>query len=158
MFGSIFDLTAGESEFAALIALVIVAGVAALARPLLFSTFDPELAVARGVPVRAVGAAFLLLVAIDAGEAAQAVGALLLLGLLAAPAGAAVRLTASPLRGIALATIFGLVSVWVGISAAYVDGSLPPSSAIIGVAALIYVIVYALTGPAARRLGQLARQ
>jgi zinc/manganese transport system permease protein len=151
MFGSIFDLTLGQSEIAALIALLIVLGVALLARPLLFSTFDPELAVARGVPVRIVGAAFLVLVGVDAGEAAQAVGALLLLGLLAAPAGAAVRLTANPARAVTLAVAFGLASVWLGVTVAYLYPSLPPSTAITCIAALIYIGAYALTAPRLRR-------
>lgn len=151
MFGSIFDLTLGQSEIGALIALLIVLGVALLARPLLFSTFDPELAIARGVPVRVVGAAFLVLVGIDAGEAAQAVGALLLLGLLAAPAGAAVRLTANPARGVMLAVAFGLASVWIGVTVAYLDPSLPPSTAITGIAALIYLGANTLTAPRLRR-------
>jgi zinc/manganese transport system permease protein len=151
MFGSIFDLTLRQSEIAALIALLIVLGVALLARPLLFSTFDPELAVARGVPVRIVGAAFLVLVGVDAGEAAQAVGALLLLGLLAAPAGAAVRLTANPARAVTLAVAFGLASVWLGVTVAYLYPSLPPSTAITCIAALIYIGAYALTAPRLRR-------
>ena len=69
---------------------------AVAARPLLLTTLDAELAAARGVPVRLLGVGFLLALAVVTAESTQAVGALLLLGLLAAPAGAAHRLTANP--------------------------------------------------------------
>jgi zinc/manganese transport system permease protein len=151
LFGSIFDLGMSQSELAAGVAIAILVGIGLIGRPLLFSTFDPEAAAARGVPVRLVGVGFLVLVGIDAGEATQAVGALLLLGLLAAPAGAAVRLTATPIWGLALAILFGFVSVWLGIASAYLDASLPPSSAIIGVAAGIYALAFVATAPRVRR-------
>ncbi len=116
-----------------------LAGVVVLARPLLFSTLEPAVASVRGVRVTAVGTAFLVLLALDAAEATQAVGALLLIGLLAAPAGAAIRLTAHPYRGFALSAVFALASVWIGIAFASAFTSLPPSSAIIGVAVAVYL-------------------
>ncbi len=145
LFGSIFSLTASQTEVAVVVAVVIVAAMAGIGRPLLFATAAPATAAARGVPVGLLGAAFLGLLGLDAGEATQAVGALLLLGLLAAPAGAAARLTASPAAGIALSTGFALASVWLGTTAAYLDSSLPPSSAIVGVAVAIYAAAFLLT-------------
>ena len=105
----------------------------------------PQSAAARGVPVGLLGGAFLVLLGVDAGEATQAVGALLLLGLIAAPAGAALRLTASPALGLSLSIAFALASIWGGVAAAYLVPSLPPSSAIIGVAVAIYAAVFAKT-------------
>jgi zinc/manganese transport system permease protein len=138
LFGSIFGLSGGESDLAAAIALALVAVILAIARPLLFATLDPAVALARGVPVRLLGGVFLVLVGVDAAEATQAVGALLLLGLLAAPAGAAHRLTVSPYRGMALSAALALASVWIGIALSYRFGSLPPSSAIVIVAGGFY--------------------
>ncbi len=156
LFGSIFSLTTNQTALAIGVALAIFAGLALIGRPLLYATLDPLSAAVRGVRVRLIGAVFLVLLGIDAGEGAQAVGALLLLGLLAAPAGAAVRLTANPLRGVALAIAFGLASIWLGVTAAYLDGTLPPSTAIIGVAALIYGLVFLATSPiGCRRLARL---
>jgi zinc/manganese transport system permease protein len=63
------------------------------ARPLLFASLDEAVAAARGVPVRLLGYVFLGLVGATAAESTHVVGALLILGLLAAPAGAASRLT-----------------------------------------------------------------
>ncbi len=145
LFGSIFSLSAHQTELAAVIAALVVAGIAGISRPLLFATIAPDSAAARGVPVGALGAAFLVLLAIDAAEATQAVGALLLLGLIAAPAGAAMRLTAEPRLGLAISVAAALASIWAGIALAYAAPSLPPSSAIIGVAVAIYVAAFAAT-------------
>ena len=71
-------------------------------------------------------------------ENTQVVGALLLLGLIAAPAGAAYRLTTRPYRGLALSAALAIAAVWGGLALSYAIPSLPPSSAIIGLAAATY--------------------
>ncbi|MBV8734908.1 MAG: metal ABC transporter permease [Solirubrobacterales bacterium] len=139
LFGSIFSLTSGASLLAAAVALIVACALCVMLRPLLLSTLDGELATVRGVPVRALGAAFLALLAAVTAQSTQAVGALLLLGLLAAPAGAAHLLTARPYRGLALAAGIAVASMWGGLALSYAVPSLPPSSAIIGFAAAAYV-------------------
>src|SRR5205085_12448222 len=119
LFGSIFDLSAGSARLAAVIAALVVLGIAGAFRPLLLSTLDPELATIRGLPVRALGVAFLVILAVVSAESTQAVGALLLLGLLAAPAGAAHRLTTDPRRGIALAGALAVLATWGGLAISY---------------------------------------
>jgi zinc/manganese transport system permease protein len=141
LFGSIFSLTAGEAQLAAAIAVGIAAALLAIGRPLLLCSIDAPLAAAGGLPVRALGFAFLVLLGLDAAEATQAVGALLLLGLLAAPAGAARRLTASPYLGMALAAGIALASMWIGLALSYWIAALPPGSAV----TLVAVAFYALT-------------
>jgi zinc/manganese transport system permease protein len=138
LFGSIYELSAGASQLAAVIALAVVAAVVVAFRPLLLSTLDPEVAAVRGVPVRLVGIAFLAILAVVTAESTQAVGALLLLGLLAAPAGAAHKLTVVPYRGLALSGLLAVIATWGGLALSYAIGSLPPSSAIIGLAAAEY--------------------
>jgi zinc/manganese transport system permease protein len=152
LFGSIFGLSAGAAQLAAVVGVVIVLATLLIARPLLFASIDPIVAAARGVPVRALGTVFLLLIGLDAAEATQAVGALLLLGLLAAPAGAAHRLTASPYLGLALSGLLALLSMWVGIALSYQIPSLPPGSAIIAVASGLYLLAFIGTSRASRRL------
>jgi zinc/manganese transport system permease protein len=144
LFGSIFGLSGGQAWLAAAIAVVLIAVTLTIARPLLFVTLDPAVAIARGVPAGLLGTLFLVLVGADAAEATQAVGALLLLGLLAAPAGAAHRLTANPYRGMVLSAAFALASVWIGIAISYRSAALPPSSAIVLVAGAIYVLAFAV--------------
>jgi zinc/manganese transport system permease protein len=138
LFGSIYSLTPGASWLAAVIGLGVAAAILIAARPLLLSTLDVELATVRGVPVRALGTAFLAALAIMTAESTQAVGALLLLGLIAAPAGAAHRLTARPYRGLALSAVVAVGAMWGGLALSYAIPSLPPSSAIIALAAAAY--------------------
>jgi zinc/manganese transport system permease protein len=149
LFGSIYGLSSGEARLAAAIALGAIALILALARPLLFASLDPEVARARGVPVRGLGVAFAALVGVIAAEATQAVGALLLLGMLAAPAGAAARITARPWLGLALSAGFALIAMWAGLIVSYQLASVPPSSAVIGAAVAIYAGA-ALTATVAR--------
>ena len=97
LFGSILGLAPADARLAAAIAILACLALVAMARPLLFASIDPEVARGLGVPVRALGIGFFVLLAVVAAEATQAVGALLLLGLLAAPGGAARLLDRQPL-------------------------------------------------------------
>jgi len=149
LFGSIYGLDRLAVAIALAVSLASAATTIVLTRPLLFATLDPEVAAARGVPVRALGLAFLAVVGATAAEATQTVGALLLLGLLAAPAAAAERLTRSPYAGLALSTALAVGAVWVGLGLAYVEPSLPPSTAVVSVATAMYLL--ALARSAGRR-------
>jgi len=138
LFGSIYSLSPSASRLAAAIGLAVAAAVLIAARPLLLATLDGELAAVRGVRVGALGMAFLAALAIMTAESTLAVGALLLLGLIAAPAGAAHRLTARPYRGLALSAAVAVGAMWGGLALSYAIPSLPPSSAIIALAAAAY--------------------
>jgi zinc/manganese transport system permease protein len=140
LFGSIFGLGAGEARLAAAVGLAATLATVVIARPLLFASVAPEVAAARGVPTRLLGIGFLALVGVVAAEATQAVGALLLLGLLAAPAAAAHRLSARPFAGVALAGLFAVGAMWGGLAFAYAVPSVPPSTAIVTLAVGIYYI------------------
>jgi zinc/manganese transport system permease protein len=140
LFGSIFGLGAGESIAAAATGIGVVLAAVAIARPLLYASVDPELAGLHGVPVRALGLVLLLLIAIVTAEGTQTIGALLVLGLIAAPAGAALRLTSRPYLGMALSATIALAAVWGGIALSYAVPSLPPSTAIITLAVGAYAL------------------
>jgi zinc/manganese transport system permease protein len=145
LFGSIFGLSGADATLAALIAAGIIVVLIAIARPLLFASLDPAVAAARGVPVRLLGLLLLALLGATTAEATQALGALLLLGLLAAPAGAAQRLTPSPYRALGLSAAIAVISTWVGLILSYQIPKLPPSSAIIAVATGIYLLAFLAT-------------
>ncbi len=138
LFGSILGLDAARTTWAVAIAAAVVIALIAIARPLLFATLDEAVAAARGVPVRLLGFAFLAIVGIAAAEAAQVVGALLLLGLLATPGGTAWRLTTSPYAGLAVSAAAAVASTWAGLLLSFEVPSLPPSVAIIVVASALY--------------------
>jgi zinc/manganese transport system permease protein len=139
LFGSIFGLSRTDVEISVVLAVVAAGALAVLARPLLFASIDGAVAAAQGVRVRVIGVLFLGLLGLVAAQATQAVGALLLLGLLAAPAGAAHRLTARPWLGLALSALLALASVWLGLTLSYVFPTLPPSTMVISAAVGIYV-------------------
>ena len=145
LFGSIFGLGAGEARVAAAVSVGVLALTLVIARPLLFASVSPEIAGARGVPTGLLGMAFLVLLGVIVAQAAQAIGALLLLGLLAAPAAAAHRLAGNPFAGIALAGALALVAMWGGLALAYAVPSLPPSSAVVAIAVAGYYASRILT-------------
>src|SRR6266536_1984929 len=133
LFGSIFGLSGSDVRTSVVLAVLACALLLAIARPLLFASLDNAVAAAQGVPVRVLGLGFLAL-----------------LGLLAAPAGAAHRLTASPYRGLLLSTAFSVGSIWIGLTLSYVFPALPPSSMIIAAAVGIYLLAFVTTIPRAR--------
>ncbi len=139
LFGSILGLSGTDTSLAVGISLAAIAALLVLARPLLFSSLDPDVAAAQGVRVGALGLGFLVILGATAAEATQAVGALLLLGLVAAPAAAAQRLARNPYRSLALAAVLAVAAVWGGLAFAYVVPRVPPSTAIIVLAASFYL-------------------
>jgi zinc/manganese transport system permease protein len=143
LFGSIFGLSAGAARFGAIVGLFVTLSVLALARPLLFASLDEAVAAASGVPVRALGIGFLGLVGITSAETVQAVGALLLVGLLAAPAAAAHRLTTRPFTGLAVSIALAVGAAWSGLALADTFPSIPPSFGIVAVAVGLYAASFA---------------
>ncbi|XUL89757.1 metal ABC transporter permease [Streptomyces galilaeus] len=156
LFGSIFGLSAGQAQVAAVVAGVICLAVLVIARPLLFASVDEAVATARRVPVRLLGLAFLVLVGACAAEATQAVGSLLLLGLLAAPAGAAQRLTDRPYHALALSAGLAVAEMWTGLALSYYVPQLPPSFAVMAVATAVYATAVAVVRRPRTRAGLVA--
>jgi zinc/manganese transport system permease protein len=152
LFGSIFGLDAGQGLVAAAVGIAVVCATLAIARPLLFASVDPELAALHGVPVRALGVGLLLALGAVTAEGTQAIGALLVLGLIAAPAGAAVRLTARPYRGMAISAAIALAAMWGGLALSYVIPSLPPSTAIIGLVVGAYTLAAIVSRATGKRM------
>jgi zinc/manganese transport system permease protein len=119
LFGSLLGIQAGQAWLVALIAGGVLLALACIARPLLFASVDAEVARARGVPVRLLGAGFLVLLAVTVGACTQVVGALLIFALLVTPAAIARRLTTRPYWGMALAALLALAITWVGLTLAF---------------------------------------
>jgi len=118
---------------------VVVIALLVIWRPLSFASLDPEVAEARGVPTRALGIIFMLLLALAVAASLQIVGALLVLTLLVTPAAAALRLTASPLLVPILSMVFAAVAVVGGILLA-LGGGLPISPYVTTLSFGIYLI------------------
>jgi zinc/manganese transport system permease protein len=115
LFGSIVGVSDTQLRNLVIVAAVVLAGLAVVFRPLIFSSVDPEIAAARGVPLRALSVAIFLLLALTTAEAIQVVGVLLVLTLVITPAAAAQRLTGRPGRALLLSVGIALVSTEGGI-------------------------------------------
>jgi zinc/manganese transport system permease protein len=119
LFGTITGVSDDQVRVLLVAGVVCLALLAFLGRPLLFTTVDPAVAAARGVPVRAVSVAFLLLLGLATAGTSQVTGSLLVFALLVAPAATASRLTARPSLGLALSVLIALAVTWVGETVAF---------------------------------------
>jgi zinc/manganese transport system permease protein len=115
LFGSIVGVSDRQLLELVIVSLIVLTGLAAVYRPLLFSSVDPEVAEARGVPLRALSVAIFLLLALTTAAAIQVVGVLLVLTLVITPAAAAQRFTARPAVALGLSIAIALVSTEGGI-------------------------------------------
>jgi zinc/manganese transport system permease protein len=158
LFGSILGISVQAARITAAAAAASIAALAFLYRPLLFSTFDPELAVARGVPVSLLSVLFLVVLAVIASLAVQVMGALLLFTLLVGPAATATRIVRSPPAAIALSVALGLLYVWLGTMIAAANGTVPVSFCIASISFVVYLPVRLLVRPGGQRRREAARQ
>jgi zinc/manganese transport system permease protein len=126
LFGSLFTVSSSTLPLVAALAAVVVAVLLVIHRPLLLSTVSPEIAAARGVPVRRVGLAYLLALGVSVALCALTIGSILSTALLVGPAAAALRLSRRPGVAVALAGLIGVAATWLGIVLAYDSYYWPP--------------------------------
>ncbi|HKR69118.1 MAG TPA: metal ABC transporter permease [Streptosporangiaceae bacterium] len=119
LFGSFLGISSGQVLVLLIVAALSLAVLGSIARPLFFATVDPDVAAAQGIPVRFLGALFLVLLACAAAEVSQITGALLVFALLVMPAATAQQLTARPMLSFWLTLLLGLLTAWLGLAAAY---------------------------------------
>lgn len=140
LFGSILSISALQMRVIVYVAAGIALALLVISRPLLFASVDPDVASARGVPVRFLGLFFMVLLAVTVAEAVQAVGALLVFALLLLPAAIAQRLTPRPYAALGLAGVFAVSSTWLGLTIGFYSG-LPSSVCISLLAFIAYVSI-----------------
>lgn len=126
LFGSLFSVAPSTLPAMVVVAAIVVAAVAVAYRPLLLSSVHPDLAAARGVPVRRLGVGFLVLVGLSMALAAMVVGTILSPALLVGPAAIALRVTRRPAAAMAVAAGVGVAATWLGVLLAYQSASWPP--------------------------------
>jgi zinc/manganese transport system permease protein len=119
LFGNVLAVERSTIAILAGIALATLAALAAILRPLVFATLQPELAEAKGVPLRLVSTAFLAIVAIAVSECAQIVGVLLVFTLMVGPPAAAQQLTSRLWYGIGLSAALAVAEAWLGVTLAF---------------------------------------
>ncbi|MCI1641199.1 MAG: metal ABC transporter permease [Actinomyces sp.] len=120
------------------IGAVALIGILLIWRPLSFASLDPEVARARGLPMRGLSLAFMALLGLTVAVSVQIVGALLVMSVLVTPAAAAMRLSASPVVVPVLSVAFALVSVVGGIMVA-LGSAVPISPFVTTISFLIYL-------------------
>lgn len=144
LFGNLLAVTTDQLMVFGAFTVVLAVVVAWIARPLAFSSVNPDVAEARGVPVRALGVAFLVLLALVITMAVQVVGTLLLFGLVVTPTATALALSARPVVVWLLGTAIAAGSVVVGlVLSAMVN--LPPSFFIVSASFLAWLVALAAT-------------
>jgi zinc/manganese transport system permease protein len=119
LFGSFLGITRSQVFTLAVLAAVALGALALIARPLLFASIDPDVAAARGVPVRALSLVFLVLLGVAAAATSQITGALLVFALLVLPAATAQRITARPGFGAGLSVALAIAVTWLGLAFGY---------------------------------------
>ena len=173
LFGSIFVIAPSTVPVLVASGLIALLVVVLLSRVLLLSSLSPDIAAARGVPVRAVGAAYLIALAVSVSLSAVVIGAVLSTALLIGPAATALRIAKGPVRAMAVAALIGVIATWLGIVLAYDSYYWPPyghgwpvSFFIVALVVVFYLLTYLhrpfrsgkaeVAGAAAARSGESA--
>ncbi|HST73574.1 MAG TPA: metal ABC transporter permease [Kocuria rosea] len=136
--GQIVSVDTVQLTSMAVLSAVVLVGLVAMWRPLTFASADPAVARAKGLPVRGLSIAFMVLLGVAVALSVQVVGALLVLALLITPAAAAMNLTASPVRIVVLSVVFAELAMVGGILLA-LGGSLPISPYVTTISFLFWI-------------------
>jgi zinc/manganese transport system permease protein len=119
LFGNVLAVDRTMIATLAVLGVITLAALAAIMRPLIFASLQPELAEAKGVPMRFVSTAFLAIVALAVSECAQIVGVLLVFTLMVGPPAAAQRVTTGLWSGLFVSAALALAEAWLGLTMAF---------------------------------------
>lgn len=141
LFGNLLAISDQQLLIFAAVLLLLGVSIGFLYRPLLFSSINPPVAEARGIPIRAISISFMTLLGLTVTMAVQAVGTLLLFALVVTPAATAIMLTARPARAMAISAAISVMAVWSGLvlSAMF---NVPPSFLIVTIACAMWGITW----------------
>jgi len=157
LFGSLFAVSPSTIPMVIVLSVVALGTLLVLYRPLLLASVSPDLAAARGVPVRVVGAAYLLAMALAVALSAVTIGAILSTALLIGPAATALRITKRPGLAMVWASLIGVGATWLGVLLAYDSYHWPPqrhgwpvSFFVVACVFIFYALAGLLRWPASR--------
>jgi zinc/manganese transport system permease protein len=143
LFGNLLAVTHEQLVIFAILVAVLAVTVTALFRPLLFASVNPDVAEAKGVPVRMLSVVFMALLGLAVTMAVQAVGTLLLFALVVTPAATAIMVTARPAAAMAVSTALSLFAVWGGLMVSSIF-DLPPSFVIVTLVCVVWLVVWSV--------------
>ena len=156
LFGNVLGVDRTALASLAVLATLSIVALAFISRPLLFASLQPELAEARGLPMRLLSTAFLGIVAVAVSESAQIVGVLLVFTLMVGPGAASRNLTSRFGPGVALSAALAVAEAWGGLVLAWFT-DWPVSFWITALSALIYGLSLG-TRPIVSRVRALSRK
>lgn len=139
LFGNILAVSQEQLVVFAVITVVVLIAMVATGRQLMFCSIDPEVAAAKGIPVRALSTVFLICMSLVIAISVTVVGVLLIFALLVTPAATAIRITARPAAVVIIATSISVVSVWAGLVVSTYQ-PWPPSFIIVTIACAIWAV------------------
>ena len=159
LFGSVFTIAHSTIPLVVVFAVLVLAILAVVARPLLLASTSPELAAARGVPVSLMGYAYLLSLSLSVALCALTIGAILSTALLIGPAAAALQVVRRPGRAVTAAAGLGIATTWIGVLLAYDSYEWPPrgtgwpvSFFVVALVVVAYLMCVALGARGRRRV------
>ena len=145
LFGSILTITDGQIIGFAIFDVLLLAVLALVYRPLLFSSLDEQVARAKGVPISLMNVLFMAIMAGVITVAVPAVGTLLIFALVVTPAATASMVTRSPFAAIVVSCLLCLVSIWGGLVLSAMFPT-PPSFVIVTLSTLMWGIARVACG------------
>ncbi len=158
VFGSVLGVSTADVWIIIGVAVVTTIAVCVWYRPLLFTTFDPDVADVFGVRTARMDALLMLLLSFSIMSSMKVLGVTLIAAALVIPPVVARMLTNSFAKMLVLSTTLGALA---GVSGMYLSYHLDISSgaAIVLVNFAVFVVVYAVTGTTGlRRVASLAHE
>jgi len=140
LFGEVLAISDAQVILTLEAAIIVLAVLALIYRPLLFSSLDEDVAEAKGLPMLVLNLSFMLLLAVAISFAVQVIGVLLIFALMVTPAATAVRLTKRPLFAMVVSVAIALFAIWSGLFISWYE-QYPPSFFIVTIAFSLYVAV-----------------
>ncbi|MBW3081872.1 metal ABC transporter permease [Bifidobacterium phasiani] len=149
LFGSILTISTGQLIGFAVFDVILLAVLAVIYRPLLFSSLDEQVAQAKGVPIGAMNIAFMAIMAGVVTIAVPAVGTLLIFALVITPAATANIIAGSPFRAMLTSSVLCLVAIWGGLVLSAMFPA-PPSFIIVTLSTLFWAVAKGVAALRAR--------
>lgn len=149
LFGSILGVEPAQVWAIGVLFAVLSALVFLYYRPLLFTTFDPEVAAASGVATGWIEVAMMVALAATILAGIQVLGVTLIAAVLVIPPTVARMLTHSFVTMLTLSTLIGSVTGFIGMNLSY-HLDIQSGPAIVLVGAALFAVVFATSGPSKR--------
>ena len=157
LFGDILGLGDADLWIAYGVTLTVVPGLLLLIRPLMLTLFDPTVARSQGVKVNALHLALIVASVLTMISSAQAVGVILMLGLLVTPAATLYMLTDDFGKMLWGGALLGSAGSVLGLVISYRFDRIPSGAAIVLVLGVCFLLAW-IFGPRYGLLGQFRKR